>query len=554
MPLALVSVLSAGLLAVLFPTTGDGYPRDWAVDILHYCFHLTLTDANDGLEGMAEITVLYREDGVEEFFLDLVGRSGQTGTGMEVSEVTREGRAVAHLHADDRLRVSLVSPSKSGEQRTYIVNYRGVPGDGLIIGQNKFGDRTFFGDNWPDRARHWLPTVDHVSDKATVEWMVTAPEHYEVIGNGRLVERSDLGNGRELTHWASLVPLAPKVMVIGVARFAMKNTGYVSGIPIQAWVYPENRTEGFHDYALAERAVRFLELHVGPFPYAKLANVQSKTRYGGMENASNVFYHEGSVRGDRSIERLIVHEVAHQWFGDSVTEKDWHHLWLSEGFATYFTHLYNELTHGRDEREERMRQDRERIIDFFAREPELALIPTQLSDPMEMLNTNAYQKGSWLLHMLRRQVGDDAFLQGIRLYYRSFRDGIASTEDLRAVMEEVSGQELGWFFDQWARRPGHPVLEAGLSFEPDGGVATVALRQVQGGDEPFRIFLDLGFQGSGEVPVEIRTVEVTQREQSFAFSLEEVPETLILDPDAWLLFEQGAESGRRENQRTEWER
>lgn len=534
---ALVLFFAAGLLPFSSLLGGDDYPRNPGVDILHYRFHLTLTDAHDGLEGRAEVTVRFTQAGVEEFYLDLVGRAGASRTGMEVISLTREGQAVDHGHSGDRLRVILAAPSRSGERRTYTIVYAGVPGDGLIIGRNKFGDRTFFGDNWPDRARHWLPTVDHVSDKATVEWIVTAPEHYEVIGNGRLVERSDLGDGRELTHWASLAPLAPKVMVIGVARFAMKNTGYVNGIPIQAWVYPQDRTEGFHDYSLAEKAVRFLELHVGPFPYSKLANVQSKTRYGGMENASNVFYHEGSVGGDRSIEGLIVHEVAHQWFGDSVTEADWHHLWLSEGFATYLTHFYNELTHGRDELEAGMRQDRAEVAEFFAREPELALIPVQLSDPNEMLNDNAYEKGGWLLHMLRRQVGDDAFFEGIRRYYRTYRDGNALTEDFRGVMEEVSGQNLEWFFDQWAHRPGHPVLTTDLTFDANAGVATVTIRQVQGGQHPFRFLLDLGFQSNAQSSMEITTVEVTEREQSFTIPLPVAPEALMLDPDTWLLFE-----------------
>jgi len=245
---------------------------------------------------------------------------------MEVHGVTQEGDPVKFTHSGDRLTVTLGSPPSSEEQRTYSISYQGTPADGLIIGTNRWGERTFFGDNWPDRARHWLPTVDHVSDKATVEWVVTAPEDYEVVGTGTLVERSDLPDGTELTHWASDVPIPPKVMVMGAARFAIRTTGYVDGIPIQAWVYPRDREAGFLDFAQAEKAVRFFHERVGPFPYEKLANIQSQTRYGGMENAGNIFYSEGAVRGDLSNEGLIVHEVAHQWFGDSVTELDWNHI------------------------------------------------------------------------------------------------------------------------------------------------------------------------------------------------------------------------------------
>ena len=225
--------------------------------------------------------------------------------------------------------------------------------------------------------------------------------------------------------------------------------------------------------------MRFFHERVGPFPYAKLANVQSKTRYGGMENAGNIFYSERSVRGDLSNEGLIVHEIAHQWFGDSVTELDWNHIWLSEGFATYFTHLYNEEYYGRERLAQGLMRDRNTVSGFFSQHPDQALVALQLTDPNEMLNRNAYQKGSWVLHMLRRQVGDDAFWSGIREYYRRFRDGYALTEDLQAVMEEVSEQDLGEFFHQWVYTPGHPILEGQWSYDSASGSLHLSITQAQ---------------------------------------------------------------------------
>lgn len=527
------------LLALSIPATGDERLPNPAVDMIHYRFHLTLEDHTDQIRGRAEITVRFLQDSVVAFDLDLVDRGPEENTGMEVTTVSRDGTELGFLHGDDRLEISLASPSEAQEWRTYTVNYQGVPRDGLIIATNRFGDRTFFGDNWPERARHWLPTVDHVSDKASVEWVVTAPEAYEVVGTGRLLERSDLGDGTELTHWICRVPVATKVMVIGVARFAMRNLGRVGQVPVQAWVYPQSREEGFHDFELAEKAVRFFTGHIGPFPYAKLANVQSKTRYGGMENASNVFYSEGAVRGDRENEGLIVHEIAHQWFGDSVTELDWTHLWLSEGFATYFTHLYNEFTYGRGRLVRGMTRDRDVVLRFHSRRPELALVPHQLTDPNEMLNRNVYQKGGWVLHMLRRQVGDEAFWDGIRTYYRRYRDRNADTEDLRRVMEQASGQELEWFFQQWAHEPGHPVLTGGWSFDPSTGMLTVNVRQTQGSGTLFRFPLDIGVTAHGQdraVP-RVETVEVSRKDQTFSFPVEGEPEEVNLDPHTWLLFQ-----------------
>lgn len=515
----------------------DDYPRNWDVDVVHYRFHLTLSDTSNEIDGRAEITVRFVEAGVSEFALDLIGTETGTERGMEVLSVTRDDVAVRHSHLGNRLTISMASPSTAEERRTFTVQYRGVPKDGLIIGANMFGDRTFFGDNWPNRARHWLPTVDHVSDKATVEWIVVAPNHYQVVANGRLLERTDIGDGTTLTHWASTVPIPPKVMVMGAARFAVQHLGVVAGVPLQSWVYPQNRDEGFYDYAVAEKVLRFFDGRIGPFPYAKLANVQSKTRYGGMENAGAIFYSERSVGGNRGSEGLIAHEVAHQWFGDSVTELDWNHIWLSEGFATYFTQLYNEFTQGRDVMVRGMQEARETVAGFYAQNPDLALIAEQLTDPNQMLNRNAYQKGAWVLHMLRRQIGDDAFWQGIRGYYRTYRDSNALTEDLQRIMEEASGQDLEWFFQQWAHVPGHPMLTGTWRYDAAAGNVEVTVRQAQTTGAVFDFPLDIGIAIQGQPDLHVETVRVNDIEHSFTFSVEGAPGEVILDPDTWLLFE-----------------
>lgn len=540
----LLPILISGFLGVAgsspstslsFPATGVPVHRD-SVDILHYTFHLTLSDADDEILGRAEVTARFMEGGVDRLTLDLVGREAGSPTGMRVVEVSQGGTAVDFSHTENILNVFLPFPSRVGDEATVQVTYKGIPEDGLIIGKNKYGDRTFFGDNWPNRARYWLPTVDHPSDKATVEWVVTAPLHYEVVGTGKLVERTNLGEGLERTHWASLVPVATKVMVMGAAPFAVRETGRVGDVPIQAWVYPQDSLAGFHDFSRAGDAVRFFGDRVGPFPYAKLANVQSKTRYGGMENASNIFYAERAVRGDGRNEGLIVHEVAHQWFGDSVTEADWPHLWLSEGFATYLTHLFNEDVYGRDALVEGMQRDRRTVQRFLDSRPDLALVPRGVHDPMELLNQNAYQKGGWLLHMLRRQVGDTAFWSGIRRYYETYRDQNAVTEDFQEVMETVSGLDLEWFFHQWAYLPGHPVLDYDWHYEPATKEIVLTVRQDQPG-EPFRFPLDVGVVYPGQEVEVAGTLGVYGVEATISLPVRSRPDEVILDPGCWLLFE-----------------
>jgi len=506
------------------------------VDVLHYTFRLTLSDQTDEIHGEATLVVRFLESGRTTLGLDLTGPVRGGSQGMTVSAVTQAGQAVGFTHEADRLHLALATPPQPNEQRTYTIAYHGVPADGLVISQNKHGDRTFFGDNWPNRARHWLPTIDHPSDKAICEFIVTAPDHYQVVGCGALVEETNLPGDRRLTHWRSDVPMATKVMVVGVARFAVQYVDEYEGTSIESWVYPQDREAGFFDYALAERILAFFDGHIGPYPYAKLANVQSKTIFGGMENASNIFYHENSVQGNRESEGLLAHEIAHQWFGDSVTEADWPHIWLSEGFASYFTQLYLEYTYGRDRMVAGMAQARDAVIGYFNENPR-PIVPDDVPNLMGLLNANSYQKGAWVLHMLRAVVGTEVFWDGIRAYYHRYRDGNASSQDLRQVMEDVSGQDLGWFFSQWLYQPGHPRYEGGWHYDAGTRRLTVTLNQVQTDDTFFRMPVEVGIYTEGTALPRVETLAVDERENTATFTLDAAPTDVVLDPNTWVLME-----------------
>ncbi len=425
-------------LAVLALGAGaaTAQPAPAGVDVEAYSFALTLSDATDRVEGQATLTVRLTSDTVTVVPLNLVAAQPD-GRGMTVASVTEApgspsgagGRALAFTHAGDRLAVRLSAPPRGslprtrsgGAVRTLVVTYAGTPADGLIIGANRHGDRTFFGDNWPNRARHWLPTVDHPSDKARVEWIVTAPDGYQVVANGRLVEESEVvrppgsppspaataprergaEGGFRVTRYVSEHPLPTKIMVFGAAPFAVEHRGIVAGVPVESWAYAPDRDSGFADLALGDRVMRVFVERLGEFPYEKLAHVQSTTRYGGMENAGAIFYDEGAVTGTGRMEGLIAHETAHQWFGNAVTETDWPHIWLSEGFATYLAHVYTEAVYGRDRMNAGLARDRDRILAFAAENPTLPVLDTLTVDPNDLLNANSYQKGSWILHMLR---------------------------------------------------------------------------------------------------------------------------------------------------------
>jgi aminopeptidase N len=518
------------------PAPGPAARPQPGIDVQDYDFALTLSDTTDRIEGTATVRLRVTTDTLTAIRLDLVGppdRMGAAGeTGMRVASVMAGGEPVPHTHAGDILRVTPEAGLAEGQTHALRIRYAGVPADGLIIGTNRHGDRTFFGDNWPNRARHWLPVVDHLADKAPVEFRVTAPAEYEVVSNGALVGDSTRGPMRT-THWRTDVPLPPKVMIVGVADFAVDTVAVVDGVPVQSWVYPEDRGPGFQDLGQAPPILRFFEENLGPYPYEKLANVQSTTRYGGMENAAAIFYSEEAVADDEDDTPLLAHEIAHQWYGNTVTEADWPHLWLSEGFATYLTGLYLEHARGEAALTRFMTEARRQVVRFHEQRPETPLVDTTYSDPTELLTTNPYQKGAWVLHMLRYEVGTDTFWAGLRAYYDRYRNGNASTRDFRAVMEDVSGQALGPFFEQWTRRAGHPVIEGTWRYDAAAAECVVSLRQTQDG-APFRVPVDVALEGA---PAGTTTLFMEGREQRTRVDCPQAPTDVTLDPRTRLLAE-----------------
>jgi aminopeptidase N len=521
------------LISILAPLSilADYYPRNWNVDVKHYSFTINVDDDSNLIKGRAFIEIFFKEE-VEQLFLDLTNQN-ENGNGMTVSSVRIQGCESSYLHEKDRIQITPDTAFKKNESIRIEIEYEGIPQDGLIISNNKYGDRTFFGDNWPDRARHWLPTVDHPSDKAGVDFIVHAPEKYQVIANGVKVEESNIEAGFKLTHWHEEVDISTKLMVIGVARFAIELSGMMNNVPVEAWVYPQNRKEGFYDYSKAVKVLDYFDSHIGEYSYKKLANVQSKTRYGGMENASNIFYFENSVTGKGEIEGLIAHEIAHQWFGNSASEKDWHHVWLSEGFATYFTHLYMEHTYGVDLLRQRMKGDRDKIIDYHSRE-KVPIVNTTIRSYKKILNTNSYQKGGWVLHMLRNSVGDRAFWEGIQNYYAKYRNGNALTEDFRKEMEIVSSIDLEIFFNQWIYETGQPDLQISYEYDDNLQKLKVIVEQHQNNAKfIFPLEIEAKFEDGNS---EIYLADVTQAKQSFTFDCIESPEGIELDPNVKLLF------------------
>lgn len=520
---------------LLLASTFIGYAqthhdRFESLDVLHYSFEIHLNDSTNNIEGKTNVTIKFLQS-QESFKLDLVGQK-KTKPGMFVSSVVSEGKLLDFSHKNSKLEIIPNKPLTKNSTHEFEINYSGTPVDGLVISENKSGKRTFFGDNWPDRAKHWLPTIDHPSDKATLEFKVFAPEHYEVISNGYLVEKSALNNNIEFTHRKEDVPLSTKLMVIGVADFEIGNQTSFNSIPVDSWVFSENKRQALKNYEYGTKALEYFSDLIGPYSYEKLSHVQSKTRYGGMENASCIFYHEKTGIENSSQERLFAHEVAHQWFGNSVTEQNWHHVWLSEGFATYLTHVYNQNFYGDEKFNTGLKNDRDKVI-RYSKQRLSAIIDTTVTEYIQLLNANSYQKASWFLHMLRAKLGDEIFFEGLKRYYAEYRNSAALTKDFLCVMERVSSQSLAKFFEQWLWYPGHPQLN--IDWKQNENKLSLNIQQFQD-DYLFQFPLKIKILFK-DGTYALKTIKVSSKKEELFIPVSKEIKELLFDPEVKLLFE-----------------
>ena len=237
---------------------------------------------------------------------------------------------------------------------------------------------------------------------------------------------------------------------------------------------------------------------MGPFVYEKLANIQSNSVGGGMEAASAILYGDDSVTGERTPRwrYVIVHEVAHQWFGNSVTEANWDHVWLSEGFATYFSYLFFEYADGRDFFVSEMQGVRDKVFEYYDSDPTYRLVHDNLDDMTKVTTGQTYNKGAWVLHMLRNEIGDEAWWAGIRHYYRKYMNAHATTDDFLKEMESACGCDLGWFFQQWLYQGGNIVLDGSWHYDPAAGTVEIELAQVQEDGSLFATDVEIGITGT----------------------------------------------------------
>jgi aminopeptidase N len=455
---------------------------------VHYVVDLTLDDQLSTItSARAQITVLILKEGIQSIGLDF----GE----LTIKTASVNGTPAAFDRTPQMIDVKLPRSLAKGTRLLVSIEYHGTPKDGLILMRDKDGRPSAVGDNWPNRVHHWIPTFDHPSAKATVSFNVTVPERNVVVANGRLDRIHSTSTGTRTWTFTETAPIPPYCMVIATGQFATIAPSKAEPTSVSYYVPPSDQKFAMQGFAPASPSLKFFSQTVAPYPYEKLALIVGSTRFGGMENSGAIVFSSTlfdprpgappistvfNIR--RGIVTLVAHEIAHQWFGDSVTGSTWADLWLSEGFATYFAGLFLERIEGEKAFRDYMTQAAETYF-RYADTTRTPIFDKDTEDLFKLLNANNYQKGAWVLHMLRSSLGDKAFFEGVRSYYARHKNSTANTEDLRAALEKSSGKDLSGFFQSWVYGKGHPRYE--LSWRWNAARKTLRVRLAQLQAEPF---------------------------------------------------------------------
>lgn len=535
-----VGSVEAGLSGVGSEMTeGKKYAPDKLADIQHIRLEAAFDVIRKILWGRCTTTLAPLQEGLTRLELDCVE--------LTVDNVEDgDGRRLPFDHDGARLTVRFPRPQPKGKPLQVAVSYHGTPRAGLYFtGPSKAYPKKavqVWTQGQDEDSRYWFPCFDYPNEKATSETLVTVPESWTVVANGALLAVTHDKKLRVKTwHHKMDVPHVSYLISLACGEFAKLEDTW-RGKPVQYFVKKGQEGAARRAFARTPDMLEHFSKTFGvDYPYPKYSQVVVEDFiFGGMENITATTLIDRVLMDPRAAldyepEDLISHELAHQWFGDLVTCQDWSHAWLNEGFASYAEVVYREHWKG-DEEAARHRLDQ--LQTYFDRDAVVRrpIVTKDYALPMQLFDAHIYDKGGLVLHMLRKYIGEAAFWEAVKRYLERHAGGTVKTPDLAAAVEEVTGKNPEWFFDQWVYGAGFPELEVKYAYDDDSRVAAVTVEQkqkVEGATGLFRLPTTLRFQGKARTVD--REVEVAQARQTFTFHLDEKPEFVRLDPGAHLV-------------------
>ncbi len=517
---------------------GRKYARDRLIDIDHLTLDVTPDFAKRTVSGTATLTFSPIAKPLAELELDAVD--------LNVASVESTPPAASWRLTEEKLVITFAQPLAAGAAGRVLVRYSAQPQErGLYFRTPEMGypqgDTQVWSQGEAELHHFWFPCYDYPNERFTSEVTCHVPDGMVVVSNGSLVEQTKDAAGLNAWHWSQKQPL-PNYLLALAAGYFHKEEDSLGTLPLRLWAPPSRAPLAKLAFQDTRKIIDFYQKETGhPFPWDKYDQVYCYDFVaGGMENASATFMTENALTGPETgtlhnVRGLDAHEAAHQWFGDLVTCRDWAHLWLNEGFASYYADLYEEQSQGRDGFHAALWKEAWRVLDTPDTKP---VVWRDYRDAMEQFDYRAYPKGAWTLHMLRSQLGPDLYRKAIKTYLDRHQNTVVTTEDLQDVLEEVSGRSFDQFFDQWIYHGGTPQLKVDYAWDAAAGLAKLSIRQTQKVSEAvplFRFPLPVQFRVKGEKDTRLVTIEVSKDTEDFYFPLPAEPELLRLDSDYTVL-------------------
>lgn len=535
------------------PDDSVHYAPDRPADVRHVKLEIELDFERETVSGTAYTTFSTLYEQVKTISFDAID--------LNISRIAlADGKQLTYHTSENRLIVTLDRPYHYGEEFTIAVTYDAHPRTGLHFIKPAAEDPTRPVQAWtfgqPRYHSHWFPCHDAPNDRATTEILVTVPAQFLTVSNGNLLSVTDHGMTKT-HHWRHDIPHAMYLLSLVVCDFAVIEDSY-NGKPVTYYVRKDRKDDAPLYMGKTPEMMRFFSEYTGvEYPYDKYAQTVVEVYTGAMEHTTCTTHgftlllnERASLDMGEEYRAVVAHELAHQWFGDLVTCRDWPNGWLNEGFATYFEELWNEHDLGNNYFKQSMLNLKKGYLSEDREYRRPIVYHVYHDHGFELFDRHMYNKGGWVLHMLRHQLGEATFKRAVKVYLERYREKEVITADLERTLEEVTGHSMGRFFSQWVYSGGYPAFEVTYSWDSEHNLVKIKIKQTQKVDELTPCFMtpvDLAFtvpvadeaeKDGGEtrtVPLRIVVGEDGQIEQSFYISLEREPVMVRFDPDGWLL-------------------